>query len=168
MHRICLFLLLIFIAAMFACAPEDEDGADSVDESVKFDLLVDEDTVFGYARESKIGTVYFSDTKGPVGSRIYCVVQLREIDRFQDATLQGTIELLNPNAIKDDDYIITFDVRRERTDESFYIPQIHSVPTFLQFEFSLSFEEDTGGNEPDSFLATHIFQFEVNQGTPAT
>jgi len=161
-------VLLFWLLVIMACAPADKQKDVTPDDSVVYDLRVDSDEVFGFARDSEIGSVYFSDSVGLVGTRIRCQITLDEIDRFQDAVLTGSLSLVNTNAIKDPDFLITFDVDSEKTEFEFYIPQILSIPTYLNFEFLLYYEEENEDGNLDVFEAGFDYQFKVNQGTPAT
>jgi hypothetical protein len=163
MRRLLCIAVIIAALAGLRCAPAASTDQGTLDESIKYDLRVQTDQIFGYTEGSEIGEVYFSDTRGLVGTRIHCVLTLKEWERFQDATLVGLIELDNVNAIKDTAYSEPFEVTSERTDIFFYIPQIRSVPTILNFTFSISYEENN-----DVFLATQDYQFVVNKGQPAT
>ena len=163
MRRMLCIAMIIAALACLQCAPVTSTDEGTTDESVEYDLRVQTDQIFGYTEGSEIGEVYFSDTGGLVGTRIHCVLTLKEWERFQDATLVGLIELDNVNAIKDTAYSVPFEVTSERTEVFFYIPQIRSVPTILNFTFSIAFEEDD-----DIFLATQDYQFVVNKGQPAT
>lgn len=164
------FLVLLFLSLLFAfaCAPEDDEENSKPDESVRVELIVDEDDIFGFVPGAQVGTVVFSDTDGLVGARIKLVVEIDEIERFQDATLTATLELTNTNAIQDEDYILTFDVRNTRTEFEFFIPQIWTVPTILNFDFSLAYEEENAEDGTDFFQAQLDYWFKVSQGTPAT
>ncbi|HPM76363.1 MAG TPA: hypothetical protein PK961_04660 [bacterium] len=169
MRRLYLMPLILCLSLLVvACAPEDEEDDSKTDESVRMELIVDEDDVFGFVPGADMGTVVFSDTDGLVGSRIKMVVEVDEIDRFQDQTLTATLELTNKNAIQEEDYVVTFDVRNERTEYEFYIPQIWTVPTILNFEFSLHYEEDNTEGGLDVFTAKLDYWFKISQGTPAT
>ena len=135
---------------------------------MKYDLRVDQDEVFGFARDSEIGTVWFSDTVGLVGTRIRCVIEIDQIERFQDAVLEGMLSLDNTNAIKQDDFVIEFEIDDERTEFDFYIPQILTIPTYLNFSFELYYEEEDAEQNLDVFEVDQSYQFKVNEGQPAT
>jgi len=171
MQRRLFFFILFFLLTIgfwSACQDDEDEDDETVDESVEIVLRVVEDEIFGFVSDAQIGTVKFSDTKGLVGTRIYGKLQLDEIERFLDAELSGTLQLVNTNAIKEDDYSIAFTVDEQDTEFEFYIPQIRTVPTILNFELRLEFEEEDLTGHLDVFEADLIYEFNVYRGTPAT
>ncbi|MDP8224717.1 MAG: hypothetical protein P9L99_15260 [Candidatus Lernaella stagnicola] len=167
-YRILLLLLLPCCLLAAACTDDGEDEEEKGDNSVKINLRVDQDHVFGFVQSAVIGRARFSNTNGIVGSRVQCRVSLNDYDRFQDKDLFGTFELINPDAIKDDSYLVEFDADEKETDFEFYIPQINSVPIFLNFQLTLYYEEEDLQGNLDRFEASLVYEFDVNQGRPAT
>ncbi len=149
------------------CAPLNQANQSALNDSVGYDLNVTTDQIFGYTNGASVGNISFSHRKGLVGTRIHFELNLEEWQRFHDSTLQGLIQLDNPNATKAGSYEVTFEVTSQHTDVYFYIPQIRSVPTILNFTMSIFFEQENTGIT-HQFLAEHGYQFEVNQGLPAT
>ncbi len=168
MRHLWLILLLLLLALPIGCTDEESDEEDAGDDSVKINLRVDSDEVFGFVQETIIGIAKFSDTEGIVGVRIKCVVTLDNYTRFQDKPLAGKLELINTDAIKDDQYIVEFVVDEKESDFEFYIPQINAVPIFLNFDLSLFFEEEDINGVVDQFQASLVYEFDVNRGRPAT
>ncbi len=168
MQRVLIVMLALVVAAWVGCAPAEKVNEDNADQSVSFPLLVDSDQIFGFTSGSEIGDLHFSDSKGLVGSRIKCNLKLDDWDRFQDTTLAGSIVLNNTDATKVDEYAEYFEVTSDETEVYFYIPQIKSVPTVLNFTFTLYFSEETDTGSLHEFIAKQDYQFEVDQGQPAT
>lgn len=162
-----LFLLLTF-ACWSSCQDDEDDEEETVDESVEIVLRVEADEIFGFVPDAQIGTVKFSDAKGLVGTRIYGALHLEDLERFLDIELTGTLALVNTNAIKEDDYSIEFTVNEQDTEFEFYIPQIRTVPSILNFELRLTYEEEDLAGHLDAFEADLVYQFNVYRGTPAT
>jgi hypothetical protein len=146
-------ILLVLLGFLFGACNEDNAADDTVvDDSVSVTLRVDADEVFGFVQDAEIGHATFSDHDGLVGTRIKCEVFLDDYARFDNAVLDGTLELTNLNAIKDDSYLQEFTIDRDNNSFYFYIPQIKTVPIYLNFRLSLTYDEE----------------FNVNTGTPAT
>lgn len=161
-------VLVLFVLALgaSACSPSDEeDDAGDVD-AVAIDLEVDQDDIFGHVRDEIIGDIWFSDSQGPVGTPVTVVVQLEDYGDFKDAALAGLITLANPTSIKLDDWSQEFVVDSDREEFTIIIPQVVSVPAVLNFEVTLS--SGSEADPEDLFMASLVYQFLVNQGTPAT
>lgn len=163
---IVLLLALLLVGA--ACTDEGDEEEENGDDSVKVQLQVDQDSVFGFVQNQVIGYAQFNDTGGIVGSRIKCEIVLENYQRFENKLLLGTLELINPDAIKDDEYIVEFEIDEKTSDFSFYIPQIKAVPIYLNFRLTLCYEEKNVDQDLDQFEASLVFEFNVNQGRPAT
>lgn len=168
MQRVLIVTLVLVMVAWLGCAPAEKVNEDNADQSISYRLLVDSDQIFGFTNGSDIGNLHFSDTKGLVGTRIKCELKLDDWTRFQDATLQGSIMLNNTDATKVDEYVEYFEVEGEKTEIYFFIPQIKSVPTVLNFTFTIYFAEETDTGSLHEFIAEQDYQFEVDQGQPAT
>jgi len=137
--RINSLLVLGLLAVLVcACTPgdnQDEDQSNTVD--IPIDVSTDE--VFGFVQGAEIGQAEFSDKAGIVGTRVHCHIHLDDITRFQEETLSGEVTLLNTNAIKAEDYLVEFEIDTTDNDIEFYIPQILTIPTILNFQVTLSY-----------------------------
>jgi hypothetical protein len=162
-----LILLLLLAAAGLACTDEGGDDEDE-DSTITIGLRVDVDDVFGFIEDAEIGLVEFTENEGIVGSRVRARIKFEEFNRFDDKELIGTLVLINPDAIKADEYIVDFTVDEEEEDVEFFIPQINAVPIFLNFKLMLFFEEEDLNGNMDQFEASLVFEYDVNRGRPAT
>ncbi len=158
------FVVLLAIAP--ACSPQDEEEAKGDEDAVAVEIVVEQDDIFGFSKDRVIGDVWFSDSQGPVGTPVEVVVQFDEFERFKDNPLQATIALLNPNATKDGEWIQEFEVDAEREELDLIVPQTISIPAVLNFE--VRFSAVDAEDPEDVFEASLVFQFLVNQGSPAT
>lgn len=159
-----IFVMLLALAP--ACSPQDEKEAKGDADAVAIEIVVARDDIFGFSKDRVIGDVWFSDSQGPVGTPVEVVVQFDEYQRFKDTPLQATIELLNPNATKDGEWVQEFVVDAAREELDLIIPQVISVPAVLNFE--VRFSAVDAEDPEDLFEASLVFQFLVNQGSPAT
>ncbi|MCZ7582464.1 MAG: hypothetical protein M5R36_03515 [Deltaproteobacteria bacterium] len=115
-----------------------------------------------------IGDIWFSDSVGIIGTPVDVVVQVKEQDfaRFSDELVVGTITLRNPEITKGGQDVIEFTLDSRREEFDFVVPQVETVPAVLTYDVLLYVENPGDANE--YFEASLVYQFLVNQGTPAT
>lgn len=166
--RLWVLLVALLMLSLPSCSDDESEDDEAPDESVTVGLEVVSDQVFGFVADSYIGTATFSDHDGLVGTPIRCEIELDEFERFQEKTLSGLLELINPDAIKDDQFVYDFLVDEEEESFTFYIPQIVTAPIYLNFRLSLYYEEEDVSGNLDTFTAELIYEFNVNTGRPAT
>ncbi|MCB9477028.1 MAG: hypothetical protein H6684_14065 [Deltaproteobacteria bacterium] len=169
--RILLFLLAVALVALapVACSPDDEEDTGEPSDAVEFNLEVDHDDFLGYAEEDVIGDVFFSDSKGLVGTPVTVIVRILrdEYSRFDELTpITGRIFLHNPSAIKDEDFEVEFEIDEREEEFDFVIPQSQTVPAVLDFE--LRIDAVNPSDDTESFRAKVDYQFLINSGSPAT
>jgi hypothetical protein len=169
MRNRAIFLGIILAALIFsmttACSQTANETTTKKDDSVLVSLLVAHDDIFGFDIDAVLGKAWFSDSRGPVGSPVRCVLKIDDIERFGDSEIDATLDLLNLDAIKLDSFEAVAVLDKDRLEFKFIVPQVVTVPTLLDFVLTLDIYD--AGSE-DYFEAKGNFQFYVNQGTPAT
>ena len=159
-------ILFVLSLVMVSCSANQNEDPPKKDDSAVVGLEVVNDDFFNFQNNRQIGEVFFSDSKGPVGSPVKVVVSIYDIARFDDTPLDVELVLENPDLIKLDDFEIreTIDGGDDRYEFTWYTPQVRTIPSVLTFLVTLSVEDENG----DYFEAEGHFQFYINQGTPAT
>jgi hypothetical protein len=168
MKDLWIFSLVVIMAMSLlaiGCSEDEDPEPEKKDDSVVIQVGVAHDDLFGFQENRVIAEIWFSDSRGPVGTPVRSVVELDELDRFDENELTLIYELENNDAIKNDEMIVEDAFDDERTELEFIIPQVLSIPTVLNYKVYLRVGDPETG---DYFEARGLYQFLVNQGTPAT
>ena len=98
--KILVVSLALSMAFVFACSQNADEEPQKQDDSMVVQLQVQNDDLFGFDLYEKIGKVFLSDSRGPVGSPVEVVVIIDEIERFDENVIDFSIVLKNPDAIR--------------------------------------------------------------------
>ncbi|MBZ0272448.1 hypothetical protein K8I61_10450 [bacterium] len=167
-----IFLLMAALVCVLglaaACSPEEDEGTSEDTDARVVPILVDKDDLYGFAPDTVLGDMWFSDSVGLVGTPIRVVVEFKpnEFDRFKDDVIAGLITLDNASSTKLEEFAVEFDVDARLVEFEFIVPQVKTVPTVL--DFVADFRAENPEDSTETFEASLLFQFLVNAGTPAT